>query len=459
MVNTSLILDGDNSPLAGQTSNGRQRSSHISTLTNRDITRYKQHIPTFLFIVGGMGVESVEAVSSCLGETGMRCATIDAASPVSASAPPSRRILRRTYTYKILTLMILGAILQCSLAFSSTRLQAQQGRDGRALRRDIAALSLKMQSSADDRQQQHTWSYLNGGERTPKFDQKPLLTPKINSNHARISGPSSSTNSRTVAAVSSTTALAMGLSTSPPPYPVRVTVMGGGNFGLALASVLGRKGIPVTLLVRSEGIASELNDHHRHPRYMSDITLPTSIRATADPQTALSDATYVVHSVPVQYSRSFLEDVKEYIPKGVPVLSASKGIETTSLGFMADILRETLGDERSYAFLSGPSFAREICEGVATAVVIASEDVDLTNDCADLFSSENFRVYTSHDVIGVEVGGAVKNVIALAAGMCEGLELGTNAMSGLVTRGCAEMRRLGRSLGARPSTIAGLSGK
>jgi glycerol-3-phosphate dehydrogenase len=85
--------------------------------------------------------------------------------------------------------------------------------------------------------------------------------------------------------------------------------------------------------------------------------------------------------------------------------------------------------------------------------------VDLTNDCADLFSSENFRVYTSHDVIGVEIGGAVKNVIALAAGMCEGLELGTNAMSGLVTRGCAEMRRLGRALGARPSTIAGLSGK
>ena len=251
----------------------------------------------------------------------------------------------------------------------------------------------------------------------------------------------------------------MGLSSSPPPYPVRVTVLGGGNFGLALASVLGRKGIPVTLLVRSEEIADELNNNHRHPRYMSDITLPTSIRATADPKTALSDATYIVHSVPCQYSRSFLEGIKDYIPKGVPVLSASKGIETTSLGFMNDILRETLGDERSYAFLSGPSFAREICEGVATAVVIASEDIDLTDDFADLFSSENFRVYTSHDVIGVEIGGAVKNVIALAAGMCEGLGLGTNAMSGLVTRGCAEMRRLGLQLGARPSTIAGLSGE
>ena len=409
-------------------------------------------------------MESIEAASRCRGESGTRCATIGAASPVSAgnvvassaSAPTSRRILRRTYTYKILTLMILGAILQCSLAFSSSRLQAQQGRDGRALRRDIAALSLKMQSSPDDRQQP---SYVYGGERTHQFGRKPLLDPKINSINGRISGPSSSTASRTAAAASSTTALAMGLSNSPPPYPFRVTVMGGGNFGLALASVLGRKGIPVTLLVRSEEIASELNNHHRHPRYMSDITLPTSIRATADPKTALSDATYVVHSVPVQYSRSFLEEVEPYIPKGVPVLSASKGIETTSLGFMADILRETLGDERSYAFLSGPSFAREICEGVATAVVIASEDVDLTNDCADLFSSENFRVYTSHDVIGVEIGGAVKNVIALAAGMCEGLELGTNAMSGLVTRGCAEMRRLGRALGARPSTIAGLSGE
>jgi glycerol-3-phosphate dehydrogenase (NAD+) len=291
-----------------------------------------------------------------------------------------------------------------------------------------------------------------------QFGRKPLRAPKTFNNN--ISEQSSPTASKAaVAALGSSTALAMGLSSSPPPYPVRVTVLGGGNFGLALASVLGRKGIPVTLLVRSEEIASELNDNHRHPRYMSDITLPTSIRATADPKTALSDATYVVHSVPVQYTRSFLEGIKEHIPPGVPVLSASKGIETTSLGFMADILRETLGDERSYAFLSGPSFAREICEGVATAVVIASEDVDLTDDFADLFSSENFRVYTSHDVMGVEIGGAVKNVIALAAGMCEGLGLGTNAMSGLVTRGCAEMRRLGRTLGARPSTIAGLSGK
>ena len=245
---------------------------------------------------------------------------------------------------------------------------------------------------------------------------------------------------------------------SPPPYPVRVAVIGGGNFGLALATVVARKNIATTLLVRSEDIAQQLNIEHRHPRYMSDILLPKNIVATSSPALALSDATYIIHAVPVQYSREFLNQISQYVPSNVPVLSASKGIETTSLGFMADILKECLGSDRSYAFLSGPSFAREICQGVVTAVVIASEDMMLADDLADLMSSDNFRVFTTKDVIGVEIGGAVKNVIALAAGMCEGLGLGTNAMSGLVTRGCAEMRRLGFVLGAKPSTIAGLSG-
>lgn len=257
----------------------------------------------------------------------------------------------------------------------------------------------------------------------------------------------------------SSAALRMKANGTPPPYPVRVTVMGGGNFGLALATVVARKGVPTTLLVRSEDVASSINDNHRHPRYMSDVALPRTVRATTDKAAALGDATYIIHAVPVQYTREFLGTVKDDIPAGVPILSASKGIETSSLGFMADILKECLGEDRSYAFLSGPSFAREICEGVATAVVIASEDLMLADDLADLMAGEDFAVFTSRDVIGVEVGGAVKNVIAIAAGMCEGLGLGTNAMSGLVTRGCGEMRRLGIYLGARPSTISGLSGE
>jgi glycerol-3-phosphate dehydrogenase (NAD+) len=260
------------------------------------------------------------------------------------------------------------------------------------------------------------------------------------------------------ASLRSTSSQLQMINSSPPPYPVRVAVMGGGNFGLALASVCARNGVPTTLLVRSEADADCINQEHRHPRKMSDFTLPARLRATAKPAECLSDATYIVHAVPVQYSRKFLNSVKDYIPPNTPILSGSKGIETSSLGFMADILKECLGNERSYAFLSGPSFAREICEGVATAVVVASEDLLLARDLAALLSDDAFRVFTSKDVMGVEIGGAVKNVIALAAGMCEGLGLGTNAMSGLVTRGCGEMRRLGVYFGARSSTISGLSG-
>ena len=252
--------------------------------------------------------------------------------------------------------------------------------------------------------------------------------------------------------------LSFALNSSPPPYPCRVAVMGGGNFGIALATICARKGMPTTLLVRSEDVAKEINTKHRHPVKMTDIQLPPSLRATSRPEECLPDATFIIHAVPVQYSRSFLEKVAKHIPPNTPVLSGSKGIETTSLGFMADILKECLGTDRPYAFLSGPSFAREICEGMATAVVIASEDLLLARDLAELLSDGSFRAFTTRDVMGVEIGGAVKNVIALAAGMCEGLGLGTNAMSGLVTRGCGEMRRLGVTFGARPSTIGGLSG-
>lgn len=251
----------------------------------------------------------------------------------------------------------------------------------------------------------------------------------------------------------------MKASSTPPPYPVRIAVMGGGNFGLAMASIVARQGHPTTILVRNEEVAKEINTNHTHPTYMKGISLHPKVRATTKPEECLPDATYIIHAVPCQYSRKFLEDVKDYIPAGTPILSVSKGIETSSLGFMTDVLEEVLGEDRPLAFLSGPSFAREIIEGVATAVVIASNDLDLARDLANLLSDDNFKCFTSQDVIGVEIGGAVKNVIALAAGMCEGLGLGTNAMSGLVTRGCNEMRRLGVFFGAKPSTIAGLSGK
>mmetsp|Transcript_18400 Transcript_18400/g.36769 ORF Transcript_18400/g.36769 Transcript_18400/m.36769 type:complete len:429 (-) Transcript_18400:9-1295(-) len=242
------------------------------------------------------------------------------------------------------------------------------------------------------------------------------------------------------------------------PYPVRVAVLGGGNFALALASTVARNGVGTTLLVRDAETAASINSDRRHPRYMSDLALPPAVSATADPEVALKSATYIIHAVPVQYSRAFLRQIASHVPPHTPVLSASKGIETTSLGFMNEILEEELGTEREYAFLSGPSFAREIMECLATAVVVASTDKQLASDLADLLSSPTFRVFTSSDVTGVEVGGSVKNVIAISSGICEGLNLGMNAQASLVTRGCAEMRRLGLYMGAEPSTLAGLSG-
>mmetsp|Transcript_38066 Transcript_38066/g.50151 ORF Transcript_38066/g.50151 Transcript_38066/m.50151 type:complete len:411 (+) Transcript_38066:320-1552(+) len=242
------------------------------------------------------------------------------------------------------------------------------------------------------------------------------------------------------------------------PFPARFAVLGGGSFGLASASVLARKNIPVTVLVRKEEIAQQINNEHTHPVYLKDIKLPSNIRATTNPAEALSDATYIIHAIPVQHSRKFLEDHRHMFPKSAPILSLSKGIETGSLCLMDDIMRETLGENGSYAYMSGPSFAREMALEQATAVVFASRDQQLAQDLAQVFSGPNFKCFTSQDVMGLEIGGAVKNVVALAAGMCDGLGLGTNAKAGLVTRGCAEMRRLASHMGGQASTISGLSG-
>ncbi|EOD08321.1 hypothetical protein EMIHUDRAFT_53015, partial [Emiliania huxleyi CCMP1516] len=238
-----------------------------------------------------------------------------------------------------------------------------------------------------------------------------------------------------------------------------VAVLGGGSFGTAMSHVLGRKGVNVTLVVRQETVAASINEngtntaHHpgggasRSPHFLPQV------RATTDAAAAFADAHFIFHAVPVQFTRDALAKVSHLIPPGVPVISLSKGIETSSLMLMAEVLEDCLGSERPLAFLSGPAFASEIAEGLVTAA-----DRELANDLMELLASTNFRALYSPDVVGVEVGGAVKNVIAIAAGMCEGLGLGTNAMAALVTRGCTEMRKLVVVCGGEPSTVFGLSG-
>jgi len=226
------------------------------------------------------------------------------------------------------------------------------------------------------------------------------------------------------------------------PYEnTRFTIMGGGAFSLALAKVLSYKNIKSTLLVRQQEVADHINTNHRHPKYLSDLDTPSTMWATSDPIKALEGATYVVHAVPMQQSRKFLEGIRPHLPKDAPVLSVTKGVEQNTFALMNDIILETLGPERRAAFLSGPSFAREIVNGKATAVVIASTDDILASELAEILSGVEFRCHTSRDVKGVELGGAIKNVLALAAGMCEGLGLGMNAMASLITRGCGEMAR------------------
>eukprot|EP00471_Norrisiella_sphaerica_P005874 CAMPEP_0184481276 /NCGR_PEP_ID=MMETSP0113_2-20130426/2824_1 /TAXON_ID=91329 /ORGANISM="Norrisiella sphaerica, Strain BC52" /LENGTH=398 /DNA_ID=CAMNT_0026860301 /DNA_START=506 /DNA_END=1702 /DNA_ORIENTATION=- len=243
--------------------------------------------------------------------------------------------------------------------------------------------------------------------------------------------------------------------------------MGGGSFGTAMAICAASKGHNVTLLVRRQEIADEINEQRIHPRF-GDIVLDDKITATTDYEKAFGASAdrkpdMLVHAVPAQASRDFLHKVKPFLPKSVPIVSCSKGIEVSSQSLMhqlmADVLRdETTGELPPLAFISGPSFADELARGVATGLVVASKKIKTAKRVAELLASDVLRTYATNDVIGVEVGGALKNVIALAAGIAEGLELGMNARSAIVTRGCYEMRRLGHLLGGRQSTLTGLAG-
>lgn len=238
----------------------------------------------------------------------------------------------------------------------------------------------------------------------------------------------------------------------------KVVVCGGGSFGTAMANVFARNGYPVSVLVRKPWVRDEINQEHRNPKYLSEYLLPPNLTATISPEDAFKDAKLCVHAIPVQVTRDFVTGIHNYYSPDLPILCTSKGLENSSLQLMCDVLPTLLQDGRKYAYLSGPSFAQEIMQGLPTAVVVASDDRDFATSIAVMLSSPYFKVYTSTDIVGLEIAGAIKNVIAIAAGMSEGLGLGTNAMAALVTRGCSEMRRIAMAQGGSPVTLAGLSG-
>ncbi|HEX2090851.1 MAG TPA: NAD(P)H-dependent glycerol-3-phosphate dehydrogenase [Longimicrobiaceae bacterium] len=240
----------------------------------------------------------------------------------------------------------------------------------------------------------------------------------------------------------------------------RVAVVGAGSWGTALANLLARKGVPTRLWSHEPEVAEAIEREHVNPRYLSEVPLDPRLRATPEMAEAVEGAEVVVSVSPSHVVRQVMSSAVPFMRPDALVVSASKGIEQDTLKTMDGVLGEVLPPEaaRGATYLSGPSFALEVGRGQPTAVTIASHLDASAVRAQELFQTDYFRVYTSRDVPGVELGGALKNVIAIAAGVVEGLGFGNNTRAALITRGLAEITRLGVALGADPLTFAGLAG-
>ena len=236
-----------------------------------------------------------------------------------------------------------------------------------------------------------------------------------------------------------------------------VAVLGAGSWGTALAAHLAAKGESVRIWAFEAEVVAGINRGHENPVYLPGFALPPGLQAYADAAEAVRGAPVVLSVSPSHVTRGVLRTLASAVEPGALVVSATKGIEQDSLALMHEVIAECLPG-RPVAVLSGPSFAKEVAEGQPTAVVAASAAAAAAARTQALFAGRRFRVYSHDDVIGVELGGALKNVVAIAAGMLEGLGLGHNPRAALITRGLAEMTRLGVAMGADPLTFAGLAG-
>jgi glycerol-3-phosphate dehydrogenase (NAD(P)+) len=240
---------------------------------------------------------------------------------------------------------------------------------------------------------------------------------------------------------------------------VRIAVVGAGSWGTALAAVAADKGVDTVLWARREELAEAIASRHENPDYLSGVELPPSLQATHDLERALSSASIAVMGVPSHAFRSIFREVAPLLPSGVPIVSLTKGIEQDSLKRMSEVMVEEADlDPDRVAALSGPNLAREVAGRQPSATVLACSDEETARRLQGAFMAHYFRVYTNPDVVGVELGGSMKNVIAIAAGIAAGMGFGDNAKASLITRGLAEIARLGAAMGGNPLTFAGLAG-
>jgi glycerol-3-phosphate dehydrogenase (NAD(P)+) len=241
---------------------------------------------------------------------------------------------------------------------------------------------------------------------------------------------------------------------------MRCSVLGAGSWGTALASLLAGKGYTVTAWDKDQGVLEDIAKHHRNERYLPGVPLPATLHASADAAKALEGAELVVVAVPSHAVRPAIIEAKRHVHAGTPVVCVAKGIELDTLMTMSEVLEDVLPVPLHpyVAVLSGPSFAKEVAKGLPTAVTVAARWERIAKQVQDAFHTKSFRPYTSSDVVGVEIGGCVKNVVAIAAGISDGFGFGANSLAALITRGLAEISRLAVRKGANPLTLSGLAG-
>ena len=237
----------------------------------------------------------------------------------------------------------------------------------------------------------------------------------------------------------------------------KVGIIGVGSWGTALANLLANKGEALSVYDADTALLKQLAEEYENKKYLPGFALNRSISICDTTQTAVADADFVIMAVPAQHYRAALGAALPHMKADTPIVNVAKGIEIKSLQTISDI-SDDMTKDHAFATLSGPSHAEEVAMGVPTTVVSASKDQALAEAVQDLFMTNNFRVYTSDDVRGVELGGALKNIIALGAGISDGMKYGDNTKAALMTRGIAEMARLGLRIGARRETFFGLSG-
>lgn len=236
-----------------------------------------------------------------------------------------------------------------------------------------------------------------------------------------------------------------------------ITFLGGGSFGTALSILLANKGEVVKVYDISKDVVDDINNNHRNSKYLKDASVPENVKAYIDMEKALSGSKYIVLAVPSHVIRNISKQLKEFVKPGQIIISIAKGIEEGTDMRLSEVIGEEIPSNPVVIF-SGPSHAEEVSVGIPTTIVVSSKEMEYAKEVQDLFMTENFRVYTNDDIVGIEIGGAVKNIIALAAGVSDGIGYGDNSKAALMTRGMSEIIRIGLKMGGKRETFYGLTG-